>query len=52
MDEEAKAKKQFQELLNQLPSQQSATDTSIWDDREAKSPDGELNIRADDESEA
>jgi len=51
MDENEKAKKQFQELLSQLPPQQSATDTSIWDDREAKSPDGELNIRAEDNDE-
>lgn len=50
MDENEKAKQQFQELLSQLPPQQSASDTSIWDDREVKSPDGEMNIRtADDE---
>jgi hypothetical protein len=49
MDEDAKAKQQFQELISQLPPQQSAADTSIWDDREVKSPDGEINIRTTDD---
>ncbi len=49
MDDNEKSKQHFQELLNQLPPQQSAADTSIWDDREVKSPDGGINIRTTDD---